>query len=45
MPPTPHLTIRLPLYLKKAIQERTKNVSAWIIEAIQEKLKKSPQKP
>lgn len=37
---TPRTTIRLPLWLKKAIKEKTKNLSKFIVEACVEKLNK-----
>lgn len=40
MPETPRTTIRIPLYIKEAIKKRTNNLSKWVIEAIQDKLKK-----
>lgn len=39
---TPHTKIRLPLYIKEEVKKRTDNMSQFIIEAIQEKLRKTP---
>jgi hypothetical protein len=38
MPITPKTTIRLPEWLKKSIQERTKNLTKFIIDACVAKL-------
>lgn len=38
MTETPITPIRLPIWIKKEIKKRTKNISAWIIQACIEKL-------
>jgi hypothetical protein len=40
MPNTPHFKFRLPTWIRKAMEERTDNLSKFIIDAILEKLKK-----
>jgi len=40
--PTPITPIKLPLYIKREVQRRTKNLSKWVIEAIQEKIRRGP---
>jgi len=40
MAKTPHIKFRLATYIQNEIKRRTKNVSAWIRQAIQEKLER-----
>lgn len=43
---TPHYTIRLPLYLREAISasKKEKTTTAWILEAIEQKLIREERK-
>lgn len=45
MPETPLFRMRLPLYLREAVEKHKgeKTFTAWIIEAIEAKLKKEAQ--
>lgn len=48
MPETPIFKIRLPLYLREAIEKHKgeKTFTSWILDAIEAKLKKSnPKRP
>ena len=42
---TPHTSIRIPIWIKKAVNERTNNLSKYMIEATMERInKETPNK-